>query len=93
PLVLANAVTLNADLSVAGNNNLTLAGVLAGNAALIKNGAADLLLSGNNTFTGPLNVLGGSVTTTGNAALGNTSGVNVGSGASLNLGGNASLNT
>ncbi|WLH82387.1 autotransporter-associated beta strand repeat-containing protein [Pseudomonas sp. FP2338] len=93
PLVLANAVNLNADLSVAGNNNLTLAGVLAGNAALIKNGAADVLLSGNNTFSGPLNVLGGSVTTAGNAALGNTSGVNVGGGASLNLGGNASLNT
>nr|WP_256593072.1 autotransporter-associated beta strand repeat-containing protein [Pseudomonas sp. 2822-15] len=93
PLVLANAINLNADLNVAGNNNLTLAGVLAGNAALIKNGAADLLLSGNNTFSGPLNVLGGSVTTAGNAALGNTSGVNVGGGASLILGGNASLNT
>ncbi|WP_342356518.1 autotransporter-associated beta strand repeat-containing protein [Pseudomonas salomonii] len=93
PLVLANAINLNADLNVAGNNNLTLAGVLAGNAALIKNGAADLLLSGNNTFSGPLNVLGGSVTTAGNAALGNTSGVNVGGGASLNLGGNASLTT
>lgn len=93
PLVLANAVNLNGDLTVAGNNSLTLAGVLAGNAALIKNGAADLLLTGNNTFSGPLNVVGGSVTTVGNAALGNTSGVNLGTGASLNLGGNASLNT
>lgn len=93
PLVLANAVNLNGDLTVAGANNLTLAGVLAGNAALIKNGAADLLLTGNNTFSGPLNVLGGSVTTVGNSALGNTSGVNVGTGAGLNLGGNANLNT
>ena len=93
PLVLANAVNLNGDLTVAGNNNLTLAGVLAGNAALIKNGAADLLLTGNNSFSGPLTVAAGSVTTLGNGALGTTSGVTVGTGASLNLGGNASLNS
>ena len=92
-VTLNNAINLNADLSVTGNNDLTLTGVLAGNAALIKNGAADLLLSGTNTFTGPLSVLGGSLTTLGNNALGNTSGVTVGTGASLNLGGNANLNT
>ncbi|KAA6176805.1 transporter [Pseudomonas marginalis] len=93
PLVLANAIDLNADLTVAGSHDLTLSGILAGNAALIKNGTASLTLSGNNLLNGPLNVLGGTLTTVGAGALGNTSGVTVGSGATLNLGSSATLNT
>ncbi|NMX68853.1 transporter [Pseudomonas sp. WS 5111] len=93
PLVLANAIDLNADLTVAGSHDLNLAGVVAGNGALIKNGTAGLTLSGNNLLSGPLTVLGGSLTTVGSGALGNTSGVTVGSGATLNLGSSATLNT
>ena len=93
PLVLANAIDLNADLTVAGTQDLTLAGVLAGNAALIKNGTAGLTLSGNNLMSGPLTVLGGTLTTVGAGALGNTSAATVGSGANLNLGSSATFNT
>ncbi|MFJ3483579.1 autotransporter-associated beta strand repeat-containing protein [Pseudomonas sp. NPDC090202] len=88
---LGNAIHLGADLSIAGNNNLTLGGVIDGNGALIKNGLDDLTLSGSNSFTGPLNILAGSVTTTSAGALGNSSGANIASGAVLNLGNSASL--
>ncbi|KPG76260.1 autotransporter-associated beta strand repeat-containing protein [Pseudomonas libanensis] len=92
PLVLANAVNLNANLNVGGgNNNLTLAGVLAGSGNLIKTGTADLSLTGNNTFNGLFDVQSGSLTTLGSGALGVGAGVNLASGTSLNLGGTASL--
>ncbi|TFY90662.1 transporter [Pseudomonas nabeulensis] len=91
PLVMANAVNVNADLTVNTNAQLTLAGVLAGASNLIKTGTADLTLSGNNTFSGLLDVQAGSLTTLGNGALGNSAGINLASGAQLNLGGNASL--
>ncbi|MBU1358417.1 MAG: autotransporter outer membrane beta-barrel domain-containing protein [Gammaproteobacteria bacterium] len=90
-LSVANNVVLNAGLTVAGNNDLNLSGVVSGAGGLIKNGLADLSLSGNNTFTGPLNIVSGSVTTLGSGALGNTSGANVSAGAGLNLGSNATL--
>ncbi|AZE72530.1 YapH protein [Pseudomonas synxantha] len=94
PLVLANAVNLNANLNVGGgNNNLTLAGVLAGSGNLVKTGTADLSLTGNNTFNGLFDVQSGSLTTLGNGALGVGAGVNLASGTSLNLGGTASLGT
>ncbi|RLU10930.1 hypothetical protein CS076_11185 [Pseudomonas prosekii] len=90
-LVLANNLNVNAALDVAGNNNLTLAGVVAGAGTLIKNGAADLTLSGNNTFSGTFDVANGSLTTLSTTALGNNAAVNLGAGTNLNLGASASL--
>lgn len=90
-LVLANNATVNDNLSVTGTNNLTLGGVLDGAGTLTKNGAADLTLGGNNTFSGNFNVLGGSLTTTSATALGNNAGLNLGAGTQLNLGASASL--
>jgi autotransporter-associated beta strand protein len=72
--VLANNVNVNANLSVAGNNNLTLGGVIAGAGTLTKNGLADLTLTGNNTFSGTFDVQSGSLTTLGNSALGSNAG-------------------
>ncbi|MEG2913897.1 MAG: autotransporter domain-containing protein, partial [Pseudomonas sp.] len=91
PLVLANDVNVNANLALAGNNNLTLGGVVAGAGTLSKNGLADLTLSGNNTFSGTFDVLSGSLTTLSGAALGNDATVNLGAGAALNLGASGSL--
>ncbi|WP_164897260.1 autotransporter-associated beta strand repeat-containing protein [Pseudomonas alkylphenolica] len=91
PLVLANNVNVNADLNIAGVNNLTLGGVIAGAGTLSKSGLADLTLSGNNTFSGTFDVLSGSLSTLGNSALGNDASVNLGSGAALNLGGSANI--
>ncbi|MBV7478306.1 autotransporter-associated beta strand repeat-containing protein [Pseudomonas sp. PDM31] len=85
-----NAITLNAGLSVAGNNDLSLNGVIDGAGSLTKNGLADLTLAGNNSFTGALNIVSGSVTTLNTQALGNTAGVNISAGAGLNLGSDAS---
>lgn len=91
PLVLANKVNVNASLNVAGNNNLTLGGVIAGGGTLTKSGLADLTLSGDNTFSGTFDVQAGSLTTLGNSALGSNAGVNLGNAATLNLGGSGSV--
>ena len=91
PLVLANNVNVNANLSLAGNNNLTLGGVIAGAGTLTKNGLADVTLSGNNTFSGMFDVLSGSLTTLSGTALGNNATLNLGGGAALNLGASGSL--
>ncbi|WP_095152643.1 autotransporter-associated beta strand repeat-containing protein [Pseudomonas sp. Irchel s3b5] len=88
---IGNAITLNAGLTVAGNNDLSLNGIIDGAGSLTKNGLADLTLAGNNTFTGALNIVSGSVTTLNTNALGATSGVNISAGAGLNLGSDASL--
>ncbi len=91
PLVLANNVNANANLSLAGNKNLTLGGVIAGAGTLTKNGLADVTLSGNNTFSGTFDVLSGSLTTLSGTALGNNATVNLSAGAALNLGASGSL--
>lgn len=88
---IGNAITLNAGLTVAGNNDLSLNGVIDGAGSLTKNGLSDLTLAGSNTFTGALNIVSGSVTTLNSDALGNASGVNISAGAGLNLASNASL--
>ncbi|PKA68272.1 outer membrane autotransporter protein [Pseudomonas baetica] len=88
---IGNAITLNAGLTVAGNNDLSLNGIIDGAGNLTKNGLSDLTLAGNNTFTGALNIVSGSVTTLNSNALGNTAGVNISAGAGLNLGSDASL--
>ncbi|PCM47175.1 transporter, partial [Pseudomonas fluorescens] len=88
---IGNAITLNAGLTVAGNNDLSLNGIIDGAGSLTKNGLSDLTLAGNNTFTGAVNIVSGSVTTLNTNALGNTSGVNISAGAGLNLGSDASL--
>nr|WP_240160356.1 hypothetical protein [Pseudomonas bharatica] len=67
-LVLANDVEVDSTLSVAGNNDLTLNGVLSGNGTLNKNGLANLTLGGTNTFAGILNILSGSLTATNGGA-------------------------
>lgn len=89
--MLANAVNVNANLALAGNNNLTLGGVIAGAGTLTKNGLADVTLSGNNTFSGIFDVQAGSLTTLSGAALGNNAVVNLGAATSLNLGGSGSV--
>ena len=51
---LANAIVLNpsANLTVAGSNPLTLAGMISGDGALTKNGASPLILTADNTYSG-----------------------------------------
>lgn len=91
PLVLANNFNVNANLTLAGNNNLTLGGVIAGAGTLTKNGLADVTLAGNNTFSGAVDVMSGSLTTLSSTALGNNATVNLGGGAALNLGASGGL--
>ena len=89
---VGNNITLNAGLTLAGSNTLNLSGVIGGAGSLTKHGFGDLTLSGNNTFTGALNIASGSVTTVSSGALGNTSAANISAGANLYLNSSASLN-
>ncbi len=71
PLVsLANAVVLNAALSVGGTQDLTLGGVISGAGQLIKNGAANLTLNGTNTYSGGSTLNAGTLTVGAPGALG-----------------------
>ncbi|MDD0974184.1 autotransporter-associated beta strand repeat-containing protein [Pseudomonas fontis] len=90
-LTLNNDVLLNGGLTLAGSNDLVLAGNIAGSGGLTKQGASNLTLSGSNSFGGALDVLAGSLTTVGGAALGSGTGVNLASGASLNIGNSLTL--
>ncbi len=51
---LANAIVLDpsANLTVAGSNPLTLAGVISGDGALTKNGGSTLILTADNSYAG-----------------------------------------
>ena len=89
--MLANNLNVNANLALAGNNNLTLGGRITGAGTLTKNGLADVTLSGNNTFSGTFDVLAGSLTTLSGGALGTNATVNLGSGAALKLGASGNL--
>jgi len=90
---LGNDLHLNATLNLADGADLALSGVLDGTAGLIKNGLNSVLLSGNNTFAGPVSVLGGTLNTLGNSALGASAALNVGAAGTVNLGGDANLTT
>jgi hypothetical protein len=84
-LTLGNTIALDADLTVAVGNHLTLGGTISGTGGLSQDGLADLTRAAP-TASAAVNILTGSVTTVGTGALGNTSLVNVGAGASLKPG-------
>ncbi|VTU15320.1 Fluffing protein [Variovorax sp. PBL-H6] len=81
-VALANAVTLNAGLAVGGSNDMTLGGVIGGAGSLTKNGAANLTLTGVNTYQGGT-VLNAGTLTLPNAAALSTGAVTVNGGSTL----------
>uniref|UniRef100_UPI003F80D3E5 autotransporter-associated beta strand repeat-containing protein n=1 Tax=Xanthomonas sp. 0924 TaxID=2835534 RepID=UPI003F80D3E5 len=79
----AGGITLGAGgLTLQGANALTIASPIVGTGALTKTGTGALGLTGSNTFSGGVNLLGGSVTVGTNGALG-TGAVNVSAGSVL----------
>ncbi|GGK08788.1 autotransporter-associated beta strand repeat-containing protein [Pseudomonas matsuisoli] len=98
PLVLANAVQLNAALGISGSNATTLAGTLSGaTGSLVKTGNSTLTLAGANTFGGGVSLGAGTLQIGNSAALG-TGSLQVTGSSTLNalqaltLGNNVSLN-
>ena len=60
---LANAIVLNpsTDLTIAGLNPLTLTGAISGAGALTKNGAATLVLTSDNSYSGGTTIAAGTL--------------------------------
>ncbi|CAB3957979.1 hypothetical protein LMG6001_04979 [Achromobacter insolitus] len=84
PMSLGNTVNVEGMLTVAGNNSLILDGLLSGNGTLRKTGADNLSLTSSiNSFSGTIDLQGGSLTTVGNNALGQNATANVAAGANL----------
>ncbi len=81
-----NASILTLDLS----SDSTYSSVIAGNISLVENGAANLYLSGTNTYTGPTIINGGALRLTGNGVLTNTTSIFVESIATLDVSGTTS---
>lgn len=88
-LELDNAISIasGSELTLAGNQNLALHGVLSGNGALTKNGAYDLRLTGTNTYSGQLNIANGSLTLAGDNVL-SAADLAIANGAIVYVGGN-----
>lgn len=88
-LELDNAISIanGAELTLTGDQNLSLHGVLSGSGALTKNGSYDLRLTGTNTYSGQLNIANGSLTLAGNNVLSDAD-LAIANGAIVYVGGN-----
>ncbi|RDI10537.1 autotransporter-associated beta strand protein [Comamonas sp. AG1104] len=92
-MALDNTIALsnNANLAVDAANALILSGGLGGSGNLVKTGVDDLTLIGTKTFTGNVDIQGGSLTTLGSGVLANVKTLNVGASGWLKLNGDASF--
>ena len=86
-LIQGNTLTLTNVTRLRGTGNAEISSVVAGTVGAIKTGSNAITLSGNNTFTGPLQVRGGVLTLTGTNAYAGTTTVTAGG--TLNYGGAA----
>ena len=83
PIVLNKSL----DVTTAADKTLTLSGNISGAGGLNATGSGTLLLSGNNTFGGPVGVNAGTLKLSGGNAIANTVAVTVASGTTLDVNG------
>ena len=88
----AGNIVNNGTFSYNGSNNQTLSGIISESCALIKNGAATLTLSGDNSYTGATAVNAGALALSSTNAVAGTSGITVASEGRISTTVNAALN-
>jgi autotransporter-associated beta strand protein len=69
---LTNSVELGGQLGLAGQGNLTLAGLISGTGTLVKNGPALLIIERANTYSGLTQLQGGTLQVNDDRALGDS---------------------
>jgi autotransporter-associated beta strand protein len=88
---LTGTVTANGAANIVTNNNITLAGTLAGAGTINKTGAGILTLSGNNSIAA-VNLSAGTLRVSHQNALGGTTSLGVDAGETLDFAGNFTFN-
>ncbi|NLH72233.1 MAG: hypothetical protein GX456_04195 [Verrucomicrobia bacterium] len=87
-LSIRGAANLNGYmLTVSGDHDTTIYGSISGTGGIIKNGSGTLTLNGNNTFSGSININGGTLALNSEDAIRNVPSITVNAG-TLSLGGN-----
>ena len=83
PPLLSGNITLAADSSIGGSNNVTLSGVISGAYNLTKVGSSTYTLSGTNTYSGDTTISAGTIKLTGSVNA--LTDLSIASGATLDL--------
>jgi len=85
---IGGSANLNGNmLTVSGDHDTTINGSISGTGGIIKNGSGTLTLNGNNTFSGPVSINGGTVVLNSEGTIRNVLSISVNAG-KLFLGGN-----
>jgi autotransporter-associated beta strand protein len=90
-LTLSGNVSLGTDTTLTVASAATISGIVSGANSFTKEGAAELTLSGTNTFAGPTAVNTGTLTLSGGNALADSMAVTVGAGGTLKLASNEEI--
>ncbi len=85
-LTVANGFDVNGVSTIETGTNLTLSGNIAGTGGITKTGAAQLILAGNNSFAGDVNLDAGTIVARNGASLGNATNLNAAGGTTLAVG-------